>query len=191
MQTHYDKWMSIKKFVYFDSSSCVSCGYISLGNYLFHPNRQLYKKLKSSWWFFEWSLLLFPWYFASTVFGFLLSLLDYLMVYVFYYLQTLILNSWGCFHFGSQWKPYEWESVFPSWKRLAWVPGDIGLALERVVRMQLVDGTHEKVWENPGQMDRLSDAQPNRWQLAATSCKVTINTALNKISLFFFFLKHI
>lgn len=111
--------MTIEKLMYLDSSSCVSCDYISLGNYLFHPNRHLHKKLKSSWWFFEWSLLLFPWYFASTVFCFLLSLLDYLMVYVFYYLQTLILNSWGCFHFCSQWKPYEWESVFPSWKRLA------------------------------------------------------------------------
>lgn len=30
-----------------------------------------------------------------------------------------------------------------------------------------------------------SDAQPNRWQLAATSCKVTVNAALNKMSLLF------
>lgn len=30
-----------------------------------------------------------------------------------------------------------------------------------------------------------SDAHPNRWQLAATSCKVTVNAALNKMSLFF------
>lgn len=30
-----------------------------------------------------------------------------------------------------------------------------------------------------------SDAQPNRWQLAATSCKVTVNATLNKMSLLF------
>lgn len=31
-----------------------------------------------------------------------------------------------------------------------------------------------------------SNAQPNRWQLAATSCKVTANSALNKWGGFFF-----
>lgn len=76
-------------------------------------------------------------------------------------------------------KTHAQESQFPSQRGLAQEPRDVRLALERVVRRQLVDGKHT---EADRAQDRWtdflmphSDAQSNRWQLAVTSCKVTVN----------------
>lgn len=113
------------------------------------------------------------------------------MLCTLYYLQTQILNSCGCFHYSNQWSfmsenlsspPREgcWHRRWETWGRAGSGEGEGGRLWMGSLR------------EPEGAQDRWtdflmphSDAQPNRWQLAATSCKVTANAALNKWGGFF------
>lgn len=61
-------------------------------------------------------------------------------------LETLILNSRDCFHFSSQWNLMNKNLFSPlgeGWRKRqeTW-----GLALERMVRRQVVDGKHKEAW---------------------------------------------